>query len=68
MDEGELLAQSFIVKIWPEEVDDASDYVVWRGCVIHVPSYRRHDFVDLNSLLHFIASHLESPTDHSSSR
>jgi hypothetical protein len=52
-------AHSFIVRIWPEGVDEKAGLVTWRGRVTHVPSGERRYFEDLDEVTAFMASYLE---------
>jgi len=61
MDERELVAQSFVVKIWLEELDGETGRSIWRGRVTHVPSGEHHNFSDFAVLVATIATYLEAP-------
>jgi len=50
---------SFIVKIWREEIDEATEVAIWRGHVTHVPSGERRYLQDLDDLVTFIIPYLE---------
>lgn len=51
MDEGEIEAQSFVVKVWLEETDSGSGRRLWRGRVTHVPTGEHHAFTELAALV-----------------
>ena len=51
-------ASSFIVKIWIEEADDATERASWRGRITHVPSGEQHYLKDLAEIPAFIAPYL----------
>ena len=59
MCESELRTDSFVVKIWREEVAENSGHPVWRGHVTHVPDGERQYFKDLDGLVSFIQHYLE---------
>ena len=46
--------QSFIVRIWHEETDEAGNVTAWRGSVDQVGSDQRVHFQDLDQLVRFI--------------
>jgi len=46
--------QSFVVRIWREEVDEDGNITAWRGSVDHVGSGGRVHFQDLDQLTGFI--------------
>lgn len=50
---------SFIVRVWLEIPSAETDEEIWRGHIIHLPSYKRHYFSDLSEIPIFIASHLK---------
>lgn len=58
-------SHSFIVKIWleelPEEAEEA-DEATWRGHITHVPSGRRRYFEQLQDVVGFIRTYLETLT------
>jgi hypothetical protein len=53
-------AHSFVVKIWPEGVDEKTGVVTWRGRITHVPGGERRYLKDLDDVTVFMASYLES--------
>lgn len=57
MDDHEMIALSFIVRIWTEECAGQGS-VTWCGYVTHVPSGTKRYLHSLNDISHFIASHL----------
>lgn len=59
MDEFESVTQSFIIKIWLEEMVKESGRALWRGHVTHVPSGERRYLKDLEAILAFIGPYLE---------
>lgn len=59
MDEGEIEAQSFVIKVWLEEIDSATGRQVWRGRVTHVPSGEQYAFTDLAMLVGILAAYVE---------
>jgi len=60
MDEIELLAQSFIVKVWVEEHAEKGGRGVWRGHITHVPDNRRRYLKSLDEIGDYIAPYLEA--------
>jgi hypothetical protein len=56
METSETNTHPFIVKIWLEEVRQAT----WRGEITHVPSGKRRAFSDLSDMNAFIVPYLES--------
>ena len=50
--------QSFIVKIWLEELAGANGPAVWRGHITHVPSGARRHIQDLEAIARFMAPYL----------
>ena len=62
MDEGEIEAQSFVVKVWLEEIDSTTGRRVWRGRVTHVPSGEQHAFTELVALVGILGAYLEGTT------
>lgn len=54
MAEPALTSQSFIVKIWLEEIAEDAGRVVWRGHVTHVPSGERCYLKSLDDVVAFI--------------
>ncbi len=46
--------QSFVVRIWHEELDEQGHIVAWRGSADHVGSDERFHFDDLERLVLFI--------------
>ncbi len=46
--------QSFVVRIWHEELDEQGHIVAWRGSADHVGSEQRFHFDDLDRLAQFI--------------
>jgi hypothetical protein len=46
--------QSFIVKIWVEEVKSVNGKATWRGYIIHVPSGRRKYLQKLDDVTDFM--------------
>ncbi len=52
--------QSFIVKIWIEEDGERAEEITWHGQVTHVPDGERRGFQDLDDLMAFIRSYLET--------
>lgn len=50
---------SFIVRVWLELRSAETDEEIWRGHIIHLPSYKRHYFTDINEITIFIASQLK---------
>ncbi len=59
MDWLESEAQSFIVKIWVEELIGEANRSVWRGHITHVFSGRRRYLKNLDEIGDFIAPYLE---------
>lgn len=53
------MTQSFVVRIWIEEVVDPSNRVAWRGHITHVPDRSRRYFEDLSGVPIFVAPYLE---------
>ena len=58
MDSFESSTNSFVVKVWLEEVEHHSDMPLWRGHITHIPSNDRRYVQDLESIAKFIASYL----------
>ncbi len=50
---------SFIVRVWLETSSVAKDREMWRGHIVHLPSYERHYFSDINEIAIFIASYMK---------
>ncbi len=59
MDEIEFTAQSFIVRIWIEELAEEGGRGIWRGYITHVSSGRRSYLKNLDETGNFIAPYLE---------
>lgn len=59
MDQVEHETQSFIVKVWVEEIALHAQRGVWHGHITHVPSHERRYLKDLGEIEDFIAPHLE---------
>lgn len=52
-------SNSFIVKVWLEELPEDDDSAVWRGHITHVPSQERRYLQTLDDAVDFIAPYLE---------
>jgi hypothetical protein len=59
MGDSDTESQSFIVKVWVEETDEARGPKTWRGHVTHVPSGERRYFQDFKKLIAFISTYLK---------
>ena len=51
---------SYIVKVWPEQIDENGQWIVWRGHITHVPSGVQQYFENLNDVTEFIKPYLRS--------
>lgn len=60
MHQPDLMAQSFVIKVWVEEIVSESGTVVWRGRIRHVPSGRQHYFEQLHEVVTFMAPYLQA--------
>lgn len=58
MDPNDLLTQSFIIKIWTEEAEDAAA-PVWWGQITHVMSGEEFTFQSMNEVHHIIRPYLQ---------
>jgi hypothetical protein len=54
MDEMELAAHSFIIRIWVEERSEATGQGIWRGSITEVSSGRRRYLSNLEEIADFI--------------
>jgi hypothetical protein len=59
MDSLEPKAQSFIVKVWVEDITEAGGQGEFRGHITHVTSHERHYLKNLGEIEKFIAPYLE---------
>jgi len=59
MEPPETNTQSFIVKLWLEEIDEDVGRITWRGHITHVSSGERRYLKDLDGIADFIAPYLE---------
>lgn len=59
MDTLESTTQSFIVKVWIEEIAENSGQGVWHGHITHALSGERHYLKNLDEVRDFIAPYLE---------
>jgi hypothetical protein len=50
---------AFVVRIWPEALDNHGNVTLWRGSIEHVGSGTRLHFDDFNELVHFIREQSE---------
>ena len=54
------ITHSFIIRIWPEQIDAADRSCKWRGHITHVPSGQRRYFEQLDILPDFIEQFLQA--------
>jgi hypothetical protein len=59
MDTLESTTQSFIVKVWVEEIAEEPGQGVWHGHITHALSGERHYLKNLDEVRDFIAPYLE---------
>lgn len=59
MDQLDLYAHSFIVRIWREQTGERPDQGIWRGHITHVPSGRRRYLRSLDDIVVFIIDYIE---------
>jgi hypothetical protein len=59
MDSQKNHTQSFIIKVWFEEIDRKGPHTFWRGRITHVPSGERRHVQDLDGIINFITPYLE---------
>ena len=59
MDTLESTTQSFIVKVWVEEIAGETSQGVWHGHITHAFSGERHYLKNLDEIRDFIAPYLE---------
>jgi hypothetical protein len=59
MDTLESTTQSFIVKVWVEEIAGETSQGVWHGHITHAFSGKRHYLKNLDEIRDFIAPYLE---------
>jgi hypothetical protein len=59
MDTLESTTQSFIVKVWVEEIAEEPGQGVWHGHITHALSGERHYLKNLDEVRDFIALYLE---------
>lgn len=59
MDLIESNTHSFIIRVWIEEVEEATGRARWRGHITHVPGGERRYIENLDSITGFIARYLE---------
>lgn len=52
-------AQSFVVKVWVEDIADEGGRGVWHGHITHVPSHKHRYLKNLSEIEDFIAPYLE---------
>jgi len=60
MDLYEAGSHSFIIRIWMEEIVEEMGRATWRGHITHVASGDRRYFEDLDGVVRFIGTYLES--------
>jgi hypothetical protein len=51
---------SFVIKIWLEEIDNATGAGVWRGHIIHADSKMQRNFKNLDEILTFIRRYMKT--------
>lgn len=57
MQDPEIRAESFVVRIWLERREIIGALPVWRGMIEHVASGKRQYFIDLDSIVIFMAEY-----------
>ena len=58
MDSVKTTSQSFIIRIWVEEIDEGTQHANWCGHITHVLSSKRLYFEDLDLIQEFIIPYL----------
>jgi hypothetical protein len=58
MDLFEFNTQSFILKIWIEEIPEESRTPTWRGHITHVPTGERRYLKSLNDVANFVIPYM----------
>ena len=58
IDTLEFRRQSFIVRVWLEELENTSGEATWHGFITHVPSGDNSYVSDLDEITSFIAKYL----------
>jgi hypothetical protein len=53
------VVDSFIIKLWAEEVGEEGSQGTWQGVITHVPSGRRQYFGSLEEVNAFLIPYLE---------
>ena len=59
MDSFESSTNSFVVKIWLEDIEEIKETPLWRGHITHVPSKKRQHIKDLDGITNFITLYLK---------
>ena len=59
MNSFEPRTQSFIVKVWVEDITETGSQGEFRGHITHVTSYERHYLKNLGEIEKFIAPYVE---------
>ncbi len=56
-------AHSFVIRVWQENQEDATEKVVWRGWVEYVPTGQRHYFQEPENLCKIMSIYLDKLPD-----
>lgn len=59
VEEPEVQFQTFVLKLWVEEVDEETGQVTWRGHITHVASGERRYINEIRNIVEFTALYLE---------
>ena len=59
MEVPEEQTHSFVIRLWREEIDEETGWVVWRGYITHVASGERFSIKDLDDIVEFLLPYLQ---------